>query len=798
MAQRITHRSAVEAELTRAFRAAVTAAAAEIAPSAGQGRIAPRDPSDQVVHCAAQMLSGQGVGAERTLAAAVAALIDRVTALTCNETSVLERIASLYAGTLEREQPKSGASVTRRHTQGSYFTPPEIVSHLLDLTLEPVLDRAEASVSEECRAAHDRARAEALLSVTVCDPACGVGVFLTEAARRIARRLHSVRRGSMAECLAEVTTRCIRGVDLDPVAASICRTVLSAQCAWQPDGPPSVHTGNAIVGSEPGDVARGIPDEVFRVRAGDDPVAVRKVAARNRAEAAELRAVVAARACDHECRVPDDAWVASFLRGPITDADDPSIVTNGVLARLVRGDGSDPGEPDEHLCADAERHGALHWHRMFAEDMEAGGHSVMIGNPPFLSQLSNATAASRGLAALLRVQSDGAISRYADLASAFLLAAARRVQPGGRIGFVLPASVMAGRDTEAVRAHVLEACRLQHLWLAEGYAFGCMVRPCALVLERHGAPAVPATPGASSLTFHANTASYPVGRSSGHAPAKIMPALSVRFDDPHPLSTVAASLDGVPIIRMRSTGRFGDHATVTADFRDQYYGLRGFIVEDDTLGDRSRDAFPKLVTSGTIDLAACHWGTRSVRFLGEVWQSPRVDRERMREEGSLAAWMERRCVPKLLLATQTRVLEVYVDARGDLVPSVPLITIVPHVGEDPWMLAAALAAPPITAHALRISFGAAMDARSIRLAAAQVAALPMPSDACAWRDAAHAFRAACKAPDDASRERWLTEGAAAASRSFGLSDACARDLDLWWRRRMTKARRPRMVAAATV
>ncbi len=67
-----------------------------------------------------------------------------------------------------------------RKTTGSYYTPDSLVQALLDSALDPVLDLVETEAED---------LGEALLSVTVIDPACGSGHFLLAAARRIATRL---------------------------------------------------------------------------------------------------------------------------------------------------------------------------------------------------------------------------------------------------------------------------------------------------------------------------------------------------------------------------------------------------------------------------------------------------------------------------------------------------------------------------------------------------------------------------------------------------------------------------------
>lgn len=60
---------------------------------------------------------------------------------------------------------------------------------LLDTALDPVLDKTEAEAADP---------AQALLKVSIIDPACGSGHFLLAAARRIATRLARIRTEGIA------------------------------------------------------------------------------------------------------------------------------------------------------------------------------------------------------------------------------------------------------------------------------------------------------------------------------------------------------------------------------------------------------------------------------------------------------------------------------------------------------------------------------------------------------------------------------------------------------------------------
>jgi hypothetical protein len=68
-----------------------------------------------------------------------------------------------------------------RKTSGSYYTPDTLVKLLLDSTLDPVLDAAEARNIDD--------PAAEILKLSIIDPACGSGHFLLGAARRAAARI---------------------------------------------------------------------------------------------------------------------------------------------------------------------------------------------------------------------------------------------------------------------------------------------------------------------------------------------------------------------------------------------------------------------------------------------------------------------------------------------------------------------------------------------------------------------------------------------------------------------------------
>ena len=165
---------------------------------------------------------------------------------------------------------------------------------------------------------------------------------------------------------------------------------------------------------------------------------------------------------------------------------------------------------------------------------------------------------------------------------------------------------------------------------------------------------------------------------------------------------------GVPDRRWATAGTLLDIATASADFRDEYYGLIDAVIDDPS------GALPRLITSGLIDPAELLWGRRATTFNRVRREFPRVQLDLLSD--ALRMWAARRMVPKVLVATQTKVLEAIVDEDGSLLPSVPVITIEAPV-DDLWRIAALLVSPPIAAIAATRHLGAALSADALKLSA---------------------------------------------------------------------------------
>jgi hypothetical protein len=178
---------------------------------------------------------------------------------------------------------------SERDQTASHYTPTGLVDELLNSALDPVVDRA-------CKEADP---AKAILALKVCDRACGSGHFLVAAAKRIAKRLATIRTGEaepspehIQKALRDVIAHCIYGVDLNATAVELCKFSLWLES--MDHGRPlsflenRIKSGNSLLGATPGAITAGVPDEAFAVLNGDDKAVVAALKKQNRKERADI------------------------------------------------------------------------------------------------------------------------------------------------------------------------------------------------------------------------------------------------------------------------------------------------------------------------------------------------------------------------------------------------------------------------------------------------------------------------------------------------------------------------------
>lgn len=315
---------------------------------------------------------------------------------------------------------------TRKLT-GSYYTPDSLVQELIKSALEPV-------IAQTVKANPERP-VEALLSLTICDPACGSGHFLLSAARRLADEVALHRAAAEREggaptpadyrhALRDVVSRCIYGVDKNPMAIQLAKTALWLE-AYSPDRPLSfvdhhLRVGDALLGVlDPKVLENGIPDEAYTALSGDDKEVAKALKKQNKADLKSWRRIaggdlltqasLAAQAVSVETLDDDtpehlaakrrawsqaeaeaqrstfarlaDTYVAAFLAPKLVDAGD-TVPLSGYLWGVLSGQAPKVAVEDaaQALC---RQHSVFHWWLAFPQVASKGGFSVMLGNPPW-------------------------------------------------------------------------------------------------------------------------------------------------------------------------------------------------------------------------------------------------------------------------------------------------------------------------------------------------------------------------------------------------------------------------------
>ncbi|MFG1696020.1 Eco57I restriction-modification methylase domain-containing protein [Nonomuraea sp. NPDC049309] len=342
-----------------------------------------------------------------------------------------EELGSIYESLLELIPQHSAVDRTfelvsregnNRKKTGSYYTPSSLIETLLDATLDPVIDDAQKRGEIRASAAGEpdpsgRIVAE-LLSLTVCDPACGSGHFLVAAARRIAKRVAAVREGNpeptldaVRNALHEVIAQCIYGVDLNPMAVELAKVSLWLE-ALDPGKPLTfldahIKHGNALIGATPALMADGIPSKAFKAVEGDDPKVAAFLEKQNERErsgqgvlfaldaetkptnatlASKLKAITGApsgtlaqvhqqeAAYEKWMSSPEyvqarhvaDAWCAAFMWHKTKDA--PPAITHEVFLRLQNGQAAGIRQDvHDEIVRLREEYRFFHWHLAFPD-----------------------------------------------------------------------------------------------------------------------------------------------------------------------------------------------------------------------------------------------------------------------------------------------------------------------------------------------------------------------------------------------------------------------------------------------
>jgi hypothetical protein len=342
-----------------------------------------------------------------------------------------------------RQFTKRRGAGSDRKTTGSYYTPTSLIARVLDDALEPVIAR---TIDGE----HGTGAADALLALTICDPAMGSAHFLVAAAHRLAKQVAVHRTGSVEpdpdayrQALRDVVSRCIYGVDLNPMAVELAKISLWLEC-HVPGQPLTfldhhLKCGNALLGvgfdcslidwqprgPDGGPERGGVPDAAFTAVHGDERPIVKSLKASNKTARAGAGGLLGAAemhdfpldtlagesrgiawmddttpeglAAKQQAwmvysdtgelqreRLKADAWTACWTIPATNDRIDQTDRPHDVFYDAhYNGMPSDTRPGVTATRQEAGRLRFFHWYLEFPEIADAGGFGCMLGNPPW-------------------------------------------------------------------------------------------------------------------------------------------------------------------------------------------------------------------------------------------------------------------------------------------------------------------------------------------------------------------------------------------------------------------------------
>ncbi len=357
---------------------------------------------------------------------------------------------------------------------------------------------------------------------------------------------------------------------------------------------------------------------------------------------------------------------------------------------------------------------------------------LVVGNPPFASPLSSAVSR--------RPHTNQGGGAYADEAVVHLGAAVNMVSPGGVVCLLQPQSVLGSRDAAGIRDEIERSARLEMLWASDADLFSeASVRVCAPVLVRHRGTEPES--GSHHLRQSGDRTDEPADGATATVQWNDDPVFEVECAPGEPWASLLAAGMGIPAVRGHPDpfGRtslvvVGDLARCTAGFRDEFYALAEAACESELAPERSLRA----VTVGMIDPAVLRWSDGSFRLAGNRFTAPRVDVARLADVSPrVARWARDRSVPKVLVASQTKVLEAVVDVEGDCVGVTPVVSVEPTGECPPAALAAMLSAPSNSARLATAAAGTGRNPSVLRVGARAVSGLIADRDPAVWQAAEH-------------------------------------------------------------
>ncbi|MEW6351376.1 MAG: Eco57I restriction-modification methylase domain-containing protein [Thermodesulfobacteriota bacterium] len=357
-----------------------------------------------------------------------------------------------------------------KRNQGLFYTPQRIVAHIVCGTLDAL---GPLTLPQ-------------LLTLKVLDPAMGTGIFLAEVLGQLTSRILAAGArdaGQLSECLAEISERlreeapglgscgsmdeetlvrchvlrhCLYGVDLDPIAVGIARSLLvrNALAKTRDRREPHRTVPSALVGAS-ATVGGTNTDRQ-----------------RSTCEWRKARAMIGRGSqphglgCQPPCDPAPNLRVGNSLVGERFRHDSRYGTSRAdadfVHARMYLGPKADPSSFPEWV--DKKR--PFHWPIEFPEvwSRAVPGFDAVVGNPPYeiLSERESGIQERRCDQAYFRKTMStchGKINTYRLMLERGL----ELFRDRGALGYIVPATLLADSTAEKLRSRLLESSRVREI-----------------------------------------------------------------------------------------------------------------------------------------------------------------------------------------------------------------------------------------------------------------------------------------------------------------------------------------------
>lgn len=394
-----------------------------------------------------------------------------------------------------------------RKSTGSYYTDPRLVNELIKSALKPVLeDRLSSKNSIE-------EKEKALLSIKVCDPACGSAAFLIAATNFLGMELGKIRTDTEyppdeeeRKARRDVLQHCIYAVDKNPMAVELAKVSLWINACVK-DKPLNfldlrIKCGDSLIGTTPELMRNGIPTEAYSLSGlkGDRKNLVKEIRTKNKSELKggrridetswelkarkerilrEFKDIIEMSEKDPEEvekkrkefkkfieseeyiseKVLANAWTAVFF-WPIEEIENENDALTQVNFQNLKDYGFKAIKDKKIGIINNlyDKYRFFHWHLEFPDVFsgENPGFDCILGNPPFLGGLKIGKILGEKYKRFLTNKFE-LLKGQADLCSIFYRQSFIHINENGRLGMVAVNTISQGDSRKSGLAYILKS-----------------------------------------------------------------------------------------------------------------------------------------------------------------------------------------------------------------------------------------------------------------------------------------------------------------------------------------------------